>query len=47
MNTPQEKAQYMLWFIETKSDKQTQQNYGTLYWKRSSVISNEGKNSVG
>ena len=27
MTTPQEKAQCVSWFIETKSDVQTQRNY--------------------
>ena len=29
MVTPQEKAQCVSWFIETKLDVQTQQRYGT------------------
>ena len=33
MATPQEKAQCVLWFIETKSDLQTQRNFGTKYGK--------------
>ena len=31
MTTPQEKAQCVSWFIETKSDVQTQQNYRSKY----------------
>ena len=31
MTTPQEKAQYVSWFIETKSDVQTQRNYRSKY----------------
>ena len=31
MTTPQEKAQYVSWFIETKSDVQTQRNYRNKY----------------
>ena len=31
MTTPQEKAQYVSWFIETKSDVQTQHNYRSKY----------------
>ena len=31
MATPQEKAQGVSWFIETKSDMQTQQNYRTKH----------------
>ena len=31
MATPQEKAQCVSWFIETKSDVQTQQKYRTEY----------------
>ena len=31
MTTPQEKAQCVSWFIETKSDVQTQQNYRSNY----------------
>ena len=31
MNTPQEKAQCISWFIETKSDVQTQRNYRSKY----------------
>ena len=33
MATPQEKAQCVSWFIETKSDLQTQQNFKTKYGK--------------
>ena len=33
MVTPQEKAQCVSWFIETKSDVQTQRRYGTKYGK--------------
>ena len=29
--TPQEKAQCVSWFIETKPDRQIQQNYRTKY----------------
>ena len=29
--TPQEKTQYVSWFIETKSDVQTQRKYRTKY----------------
>ena len=29
MATPQEKAQFVFWFIETKSDVQTQRKYRT------------------
>ena len=31
MTTPQDKAQCVSWFIETKSDVQTQQNYRSKY----------------
>ena len=31
MATPEEKAQCVLWFIETKSDLQTQRNFRTKY----------------
>ena len=31
MTTAQEKAQCVSWFIETKSDVQTQQNYRSKY----------------
>ena len=31
MTTSQEKAQYVSWFIETKSDVQTQRNYRSKY----------------
>ena len=31
MATPQEKTQCVFWFIETKSDVQTQQKYRTKY----------------
>ena len=31
MTTPQEKAQSVYWFIETKSDVQTQQIYRSKY----------------
>ena len=31
MTTPQEKAQCVSWFIETKLDVQTQQKYRTKY----------------
>ena len=31
MTTPQEKAQCISWFIETKSDGQTQRNYRNKY----------------
>ena len=31
MTTPQEKAQCVSWFIEAKSDVQTQQNYRSKY----------------
>ena len=31
MTTPQEKVQCLSWFIETKSDVQTQRNYKTNY----------------
>ena len=31
MTTPQEKAQSVSWFIEAKSDVQTQQNYRTKH----------------
>ena len=31
MTTPQEKAQCASWFIETKSDVQTQRNYRSKY----------------
>ena len=31
MSTPQEKAQCVSWFIETKSDVQTQRNYKSKY----------------
>ena len=31
MTTPQEKVQFVSWFIETKSDVQTQQNYRSKY----------------
>ena len=31
MATPQEKTQCVSWFIETKSDVQTQQKYRTKY----------------
>ena len=34
MITPQEKAQCVAWFIETKSDIQTQRNYTTKYAKQ-------------
>ena len=30
MTTPQEKVQCVSWFIETKSDVQTQQNYKSM-----------------
>ena len=30
MSTPQEKAQCVSWFIETKSDVQTQRNYRSM-----------------
>ena len=30
MTTPQEKAQCVSWFIETKSDVQTQRNYRSM-----------------
>ena len=30
MTTPQEKAQCVSWFIETKSDVQTQQSYRSM-----------------
>ena len=30
MTTPQEKAQCVSWFIETKSEVQTQQNYRSI-----------------
>ena len=33
MVTPQEKAQCVSWFIETKSDVQTQRRYRTKYEK--------------
>ena len=33
MSTPQEKAQCVSWFIETKSDVQTQRNYRSKYGK--------------
>ena len=33
MATPEEKAQCVSWFIETKSDVQTQRNYRTKYGK--------------
>ena len=33
MTTPQEKAQCVSWFIETKSDVQTQRNYRSKYGK--------------
>ena len=33
MTTPQEKAQCVSWFIETKSDVQTQRNYRNKYGK--------------
>ena len=33
MVTPQEKAQCVSWFIETKSDVQTQRRYRTKYRK--------------
>ena len=35
MITPQEKAQCVSWFIETKSDVQTQQRYRTKNGKNS------------
>ena len=35
MTTPQEKAQCVSWFIETKSDVQTQQNYRRKYGRDS------------
>ena len=31
MTTPQEKAQCVSWFVETKSDVQTQRNYRSKY----------------
>ena len=31
MTTPQEKEQCVFWFIETKSDVQTQRNYRSKY----------------
>ena len=31
MATPQEKTQYVFWFIETKSDVQTQRKYRSKY----------------
>ena len=31
MTTPQEKVQFVSWFIETKSDVQTQRNYRSKY----------------
>ena len=31
MTTPQEKAQFVSWFIKTKSDVQTQRNYRSKY----------------
>ena len=31
MTTPQDKAQSVSWFIETKSDVQTQRNYRSKY----------------
>ena len=31
MTTPQEKAQCVSWFIETKSDVQTERNYRSKY----------------
>ena len=31
MTTAQEKVRYVFWFIETKSDVQTQQNYRSKY----------------
>ena len=33
MTTPQKKVQCVCWFIETKSDVQTQQNYKSKYGK--------------
>ena len=33
MTTPQEKAQCLSWFVETKSDVQTQLNYRSKYRK--------------
>ena len=33
MATPQEKAQCVAWFIQIKSDMQTQQNYRNKYGK--------------
>ena len=42
MTTPQEKAQCVSWFIEIKSDVQTQRNYRSKYRKdppsRSSIL---------
>ena len=35
MSTPQEKAQCVSWFIETKSDVQTQRNYRSKYGRDS------------
>ena len=35
MTTPQEKAQCVSWFIETKSDVQTQRNYRSKYGRDS------------
>ena len=35
MTTPQEKAQCVYWFIETKSDVQTQRNYRSKYGRDS------------
>ena len=34
MTTPQEKAQYVSWFIKTKSDIQAQRNFIAKYAKR-------------
>ena len=36
MTTPQEKAQCVSWFIETKSDVQIQRNYRSKYGRDSS-----------
>ena len=38
MATPQEKAQCVPWFIETKSDLQTQRNFRTKYGRDPSSI---------
>ena len=35
MTTPQEKVQCVSWFIETKSDVQTQRNYRSKYGRDS------------